>query len=321
MLKKYKNFMNNEGRFEQPGARALQDFINVYNQQLESDRLAQAVRAANARVREAEELAREAEQRAEQAERPSAEEITRLFPETVFSEAVTHPVEPEPTPGSPTCAICRSNCQICPNPWQRTRSDIMVSKVTHISRPKAAPYGIALNPCNHVFCGACLAQAIYHRLNMAFDPVTYGRKLPSYAPDVLSLGRPEFPISCPICQAKMPVEKPIEISDATAQLVLGEPNMDEWNHARFFLTLNLIYCPHQGCNEAFDVDDVVPTQDVQQHPRIRVQCPHCKRALCKACKSVWHENLTCLMYQALPPNERSVDGVRRRVGAVPAQRR
>jgi hypothetical protein len=38
-----------------------------------------------------------------------------------------------------------------------------------------------------------------------------------------------------------PGEQPVEISDMTARLVLGEANMDEWNHARFLSTLNLIY--------------------------------------------------------------------------------
>jgi hypothetical protein len=73
----------------------LQDFLNVYDQQLRAGRVAKAVRIAELRAweaeekaREAEEKAQEAEQRAVQAERPSAEMVTRerLFPETLFSE-------------------------------------------------------------------------------------------------------------------------------------------------------------------------------------------------------------------------------------------
>ncbi|KAJ7437373.1 hypothetical protein B0H11DRAFT_629269 [Mycena galericulata] len=139
---------------------------------------------------------------------------------------------------------------------------------------------------------------------MAFDPAAYGSKLPSYVPDSPGLGR-EFPIPCPTCQVKKGM-KPIHISDATARLVLGEPNMNEWNYARFLHTLNVIHCPHQGCNAVFDVDDVVPAQGVQ-YARNRVQCPCCRGSLCKACKSVWHENLTCLMYQASPVHERFPD--------------
>ncbi|KAJ7484674.1 hypothetical protein FB451DRAFT_89453 [Mycena latifolia] len=298
MFKKYKAFMNNEGKFEQPGARALQDFINLYNQQLEADRIALAAQAAEARARVAEEQAREAEQRATQAERPSAEDVTRerFFPETIHPRVVEPPVKPEPKPGGKTCTICSSVCQICPNPWQRTRSDRMVSKVVDINLARALVlYGTALKPCNHVFCGACLAQAIYHALNMAFDRATYGTVLPSY--EAPGLGPAEFPIFCPTCPGK-PREKSIEISDQTAQLVLGEPNMDEWKYARFLSRLNIIHCPHKGCNEAFDGAEILPAPGV--HEPTHVQCPRCKGSLCKACKVVWHEKLTCLIYQASP---------------------
>lgn len=61
----------------------------MYNQQLEAERLAKTVRAAEARVQIAEQQAREAEERADRAESLSAEEVTRerLFPETIISEA------------------------------------------------------------------------------------------------------------------------------------------------------------------------------------------------------------------------------------------
>ena len=38
-----------------------------------------------------------------------------------------------------------------------------------------------------------------------------------------------------------PGEQLVEIGDNTAQLVLGGGNMDEWNHARFMSTMNIIY--------------------------------------------------------------------------------
>jgi hypothetical protein len=66
----------------------------------------------------------------------------------------------------------------------------------------------------------------------------------------------------------------------SARLVLGDGNMDEWNHARFMLTLDIIYwsistllpafcvdvddcvpfSPHKGCGEPFDANDVAPAQ-------------------------------------------------------------
>ncbi|KAJ7910691.1 hypothetical protein B0H13DRAFT_2011941, partial [Mycena leptocephala] len=159
----------------------------------------------------------------------------------------------------PTCSICFA-CVCMPNPWQRTRSfDI---------DPQLIPYGIALKPCDHVFCGVCLAQAIYHSLNMAFDSATYGTKLPSYTHDTLGPGRP---------------------GDATARMVLGESNMDEWNHARFLWTLNRINCLHNGCNYTFDADDACPSRGLPPRETC-VQCPRCKGPLCRTCKSLWHED-------------------------------
>ncbi|KAJ7847703.1 hypothetical protein B0H14DRAFT_3453574 [Mycena olivaceomarginata] len=95
MFKKYKAFMKNEGAFAQPGAQALQDYINTYNQQIQTDRATQAVRAANERVLEAEEAAQEAEARAVVAEleirgsdtQSLASELT--FESSVSGETVT----------------------------------------------------------------------------------------------------------------------------------------------------------------------------------------------------------------------------------------
>ncbi|KAJ7749329.1 hypothetical protein DFH07DRAFT_829336 [Mycena maculata] len=306
MFKKYKAFMKNEGQFEPPGARALAEFRNLYDAQLEMARVAKAVRAAEDRASELEEQMRAAERRVSQAENQLASQTETVmsaisFPDVTLPSPDTPPEPSEPEPGSSTCPICSRDCQICPNPWQRTRTDIVMSKVADIDRPARMPWGITLQPCGHVFCGACLAQSIYHNLNMAFDPATYGTKLPSHVPDDPGLGRAEFPMPCPMCQMKKGV-KPIDISDRTARMVLGESNMEEWNHARFLMSLNLVSCPYSNCNEAFDVDDIVPPRDVH-YERYQVQCPRCKRSMCKACKSVWHENLTCLMYQASPIQE------------------
>ncbi|KAJ7819721.1 hypothetical protein B0H14DRAFT_3737038 [Mycena olivaceomarginata] len=111
-------------------------------------------------------------------------------------------------------------------------------------RPHPAPrkfviHGLQLASCKHYFCGACLAHHIYCCLNLVFDTARYGTVVKT--PAAATPGRRvEFPISCPTCQVK-PGKQPVEISDMTARLVLGEANMDEWNHAWFPSTLNLIY--------------------------------------------------------------------------------
>ncbi|KAJ7627656.1 hypothetical protein DFH06DRAFT_1227789 [Mycena polygramma] len=178
----------------------------------------------------------------------------------------------------------------------------MVTKAADIGYQKPVPYGLVLKPCGHVFCGACLAQTIYQNLNMAFDRATYGTKLPSYAPDVVCPDRPEFPISCPVCHTKKHGKQRElrEIDDTTARLVLGESNMDEWNHARFLSTLRRIHCPHKGCNHTFDTDDAIPSNGFPPN-EARVHCPRCRGALCRPCKSIWHDGVTCLMYQASAP--------------------
>ncbi|KAJ7484675.1 hypothetical protein FB451DRAFT_1393200 [Mycena latifolia] len=289
------NCMSNSGNFEPPGSAAMKRFTDAYDEQTDPVKL--ALKAAEARAAAAE-------------KRASAEGVATV----------------KPKPKGPRCSVCFKHCQISINPWQRTKTDLMVAEISDDSdseaedangiavegrRPKEprrqVVHGIQLTSCKHYFCGACLAQAIYHRLNIAFDPTTYGTVLKS--PAVATPGRrADFPVSCPTCQVK-PGEQPVEISDMTARLVLGDSNMDEWNHARFLSSLNLIYCPHKGCDETFDADDVAPAPSGVQHAETLVQCPRCRGSLCKACKCVWHDNLTCEMYQALPETERAPEDV------------
>ncbi|KAJ7627657.1 hypothetical protein DFH06DRAFT_1339170 [Mycena polygramma] len=290
--------MSNKGKWEPPGSQAVQSFVAAYDDQTDPVKLA---------LRRAEKRAQEAEKRV------SAENVL--------------PVKPV-KPKGPKCSVCFKHCQISVNPWQHTKSDRMVAEISDDSddededcitevpingqRPPRPPrkqviHGIQLASCKHYFCGPCLAQAIYGRLNIAFDPADYGTVLK--APAAATPGRrAEFPIPCPTCQIK-PGEELVEISDVTARLVLGEANMEEWNHARFLSTLNLIYCPHNGCDETFDADDVAPAPSGVNHAPTLVQCPRCRGSLCKACKSVWHDKLTCEAYQALPMTERAPEDV------------
>lgn len=81
-----------------------------------------------------------------------------------------------------------------------------------------------------------------------------------------------------------------EIGDISARLVLGDVNMDEWNHARFMLTMDIMYwsisvllpgcaninnilpsSPHKGCSEPFDVNDVAPAQSGKHYASGYVQ--------------------------------------------------
>ena len=109
------------------------------------------------------------------------------------------------------------------------------------------------------------------------------------------------------------------------------------------LTQSFFLCsPHKGCNEPFDAKDVVPAPEGVSHDDALaqvscyakhviepcfltlLQCPRCKRSLCKQCKVPWHESmfplfrcpehhhitycaaeLTCKEYQAIPINERA----------------
>jgi len=170
-------------------------------------------------------------------------------------------------------------------------------------RSKLKRRGIALKPCQHVFCGACLAQSIYRNLRVSFDPSTYGTKLTPAQASPLGT-KLEFPMGCPTCQVK-PGEKMVEIGDITARLVLGDGNMDEWNNARFMSTMDIIHCPHKGCNEPFDANDVAPALTGAATTQGLVQCPRCRKTLCKNCKVIWHDKLTCAQYQALPVHERA----------------
>lgn len=111
---------------------------------------------------------------------------------------------------------------------------------------------------------SCLAQAIYRNLGVGFNPETYGTK---FTPTESTGQLPRFPMGCPVgvsvsvldcasdamflsynrgsesplhiynkplqtCETN-PGEAIVEIGDTTAQLVLGDKNMDEWNHARW----------------------------------------------------------------------------------------
>ncbi|KAJ7802396.1 hypothetical protein B0H14DRAFT_2614301 [Mycena olivaceomarginata] len=299
------------GKFEPPFYAAVESYVTEYDNRTDPTKVA----------------LRRMEERALQAEK-------RLSTEDVAA------ARPPPKPKGPKCPVCFKHCQVSVNPWQSTNRDLMVAEFSDDSdsdekaekreldhrdsgqrrsqNASGAPQTcnsratacelqtLLLRGCSdlmHSGFQACLAHHIYRCLNLVFDTARYGTVVKT--PAAATPGRRvEFPISCPACQVK-PGEQPVEISDMTARLVLGEANMDEWNHARFLSMLNLIYCPHKGCDETFDADDVAPSPDGVT----LVRCPRCRGSLCKVCKSVWHENLTCAQYQTLPITERAPEDV------------
>ncbi|KAF8189940.1 hypothetical protein K438DRAFT_937353 [Mycena galopus ATCC 62051] len=198
-------------------------------------------------------------------------------------------------PRGPVCSICFSRCRISPNPWQCTfndRTELDDSDDEANLKPrKTMTHGLRLASCKHYFCGACLAQTIYLRLNLQFDRAAYGTVLGPQ--EVVALGlHSKWPIYCPTCTVK-PGRPHVPISDVTALQVLGKPNIEEWEHAQ--LLAKLIH-PHEKCGERFDPPD---------NAKILIQCPWCGGSLCKACKCVWHENITCERYQKQPISERT----------------
>jgi len=293
------------GNFEPPGARAVASFVNEYDRETDPRWLA---------VKEAGRRAERAEKAAERAEKAMAGGHAPIVPAK---------------PKGPKCSICRRHVDTTVNPWQQTRGDLLSLDIDdsdaesdtdaghraaetsaagaaarkELRRSKLKKRGIQLKPCQHVFCGACLAKSIYRKLDVAFDPLSYGTKI-APTQEAPRGGKLEFPMGCPTCQVK-PGEKMVEIGDMTARLVLGDCNMDEWNQARFMSTLDIIYCPRKGCHEPFDANDVAPAPSGTDHVEELVQCPRCRQSLCKACKVVWHDKLTCQEYQALPAHERA----------------
>ncbi|KAF7323819.1 RBR-type E3 ubiquitin transferase [Mycena kentingensis (nom. inval.)] len=287
------NCISNTGGFEPPGAAAVKEYTKARDIAVDPVR--------------------------HQLEKLKAETAELKRRESVPANNLAPPARPR----GPKCSVCFKHCTTTPNPWQATQTARLVAEMSDSdSETKIAEvavdggplalrrptlFGIQLASCKHVFCGACLAQAIYLSLNLTFDPELYGTVLKDQTPAVVGR-RPEFPICCPECRGK-PGPQP-EISDHQALLVLGPGrNMDAWNHQRFLSGLNLIYCPHKGCDEQFDADDVAPAPSGINHAASLVQCPRCRGSLCKACKCIWHDKLTCEQYQALPANERAPEDV------------
>ncbi|KAK7046722.1 RBR-type E3 ubiquitin transferase [Favolaschia claudopus] len=203
---------------------------------------------------------------------------------------------------APVCSICFSQCRIAKNTnvWQATSLRLAPerqnSRYSTESRPrKPVLHGLRLPSCKHIFCGTCLAQWIYNCLNIAFVGEEYGTVIGPPQQAVVGM-RAQWPIFCPTCMLRPGEEEHrTPITDADAERVLGGPNIEEWRHAQLLSTVELLSCPHRGCIEKFPPD---------ADSRVAMQCPRCGGLLCKSCKSIWHENMTCERYKAQPISER-----------------
>ncbi|KAI0053773.1 hypothetical protein FA95DRAFT_1586011 [Auriscalpium vulgare] len=174
------------------------------------------------------------------------------------------------------------SCGICLEPFQPTYSPRSASESANSS--SRLPFGLKM-PCpeDHSYCISCLSMYIQHKL----DPNGYG----SGNADVVV-----FPILCPEC----PVDSwPEGIQQETAERVLGEKGMRLWHYQQLLDSIPKYYCPNPRCSARVQIDDAV------EDPH--AECPACTQHLCVPCRSIWHEDMTCEEYQALPLEDRSPD--------------
>ncbi|KAI0765331.1 hypothetical protein C8Q74DRAFT_1287700 [Fomes fomentarius] len=189
--------------------------------------------------------------------------------------------EPGPTlkkeDGAPT-----PTCGICMETFQATHSPVAASRSANSS--SRLQFGTYL-PCprSHGYCHSCLNGYI----NSKLDPDGTG---------VGSQSNVVFPIRCPECSI---AEWPDGIPNGIAERVLSEKGMNLWHHQKLLDSLPKYYCPNPRCSALVQVDE--DSEDPQ------AICPSCDEVICVPCRVLWHEDLTCEEYQALPLDERSPD--------------
>ncbi|KAH7882297.1 hypothetical protein F5I97DRAFT_1817067 [Phlebopus sp. FC_14] len=172
------------------------------------------------------------------------------------------------------------NCGICFEAFQVTHSPVTASQTATSSN--RLPFGLYL-PCpnSHAYCQSCLAAYVQSKI----DPVGGNG------------GSPEmvvFPIKCPECPADVWTEG---IPDDVAERILSEKNMVIWHSQKILESMEHHYCPNPRCSALVQLDED-PDEPM-------ATCPSCGEAMCVACKALWHEDLTCEEYMALPEDERS----------------
>ncbi|KAI0073639.1 hypothetical protein K474DRAFT_1720258 [Panus rudis PR-1116 ss-1] len=171
-------------------------------------------------------------------------------------------------------------CGICMEPFHATHSPISASSSANSS--SRLPFGLHL-PCpqSHAYCIDCLSSYIRSKL----DPEGDGNG---------TLNAVVFPIRCPECPLADWTEG---IPDEVASRVLSEKVMAIWFHQKLLDSLPRTYCPNPRCSALVQLDE-----DPDEPEAV---CPVCSVMVCVPCRTIWHEDLTCEEYQALPLDERS----------------
>ncbi|KAI0747012.1 hypothetical protein C8Q80DRAFT_812908 [Daedaleopsis nitida] len=184
-------------------------------------------------------------------------------------------VKKEEDSGQPTCGICME-------PFQATHSPQAASRCANSS--SRLQFGTYL-PCphSHGYCHSCLSTYIKSKL----DPDDTG---------IGSHSNVVFPIRCPECPI---ADWPQGIPDAIAERVLSEKAMILWHHQKLLDSAPRYYCPNPRCSALVQVDE--------ESEEPQAICPSCNTVICVPCCVIWHDDLTCEEYQALPLDERSPD--------------
>ncbi|KAI0827131.1 hypothetical protein BC628DRAFT_1409914 [Trametes gibbosa] len=170
-------------------------------------------------------------------------------------------------------------CGICMEPFQATYSPAAAARSANSS--SCLQFGTHL-PCPklHAYCISCLNGYIHSKL----DPEGEG------------VGNPNmvvFPIRCPECPVS---EWPAGIPDTIAERVLSDKGLVLWHHQKLLDNLPRHYCPNPRCSALVQLDE--DSDDPQ------AICPACNLVICVPCRTVWHHELTCEEYQALPLDDR-----------------
>ncbi|KAG9003805.1 hypothetical protein FRB93_010821 [Tulasnella sp. JGI-2019a] len=100
-----------------------------------------------------------------------------------------------------------------------------------------------------------------------------------------------FPIRCPECSPLI-----WQMDDDTAASVLTPDLLEVWHHQKLLESIPKFWCPAARCSELIATDD--------EMEGVQAACPSCQTQICVACRSTWHNDLTCEEYQDLPENER-----------------
>ncbi|KAK7046632.1 RBR-type E3 ubiquitin transferase, partial [Favolaschia claudopus] len=175
-----------------------------------------------------------------------------------------------------------ATCGICMDAFQPTFSPYTASLSANSS--SRLQFGLRL-PCpqQHAYCVGCLTTYIESKL----DPDGKGAG---------SSGIIVFPIRCPEC----PITDFMDgIPDDIAARVMGPEKMVLWDHQKLLNSIPHLYCPNPKCSA------IVQTPEETDNPQ--AVCPSCQLLLCVPCRVAWHNGISCEQYQALPPDERSLE--------------